>query len=78
MLLQALPSASESSCIGDYLFVIKLKEAAPRQLARALAICEKLGAPITATAGPTTIASSLGIELNTGDTMARAHIREPA
>jgi hypothetical protein len=51
-----------------------------RQLARALTICEKVGALKAAneTGGPTTKIAFLGIELDTEDIMAQAHIREPA
>jgi hypothetical protein len=59
--------------IDDFLFVIKLNETATQQLAKALAICEKLGVPIAAdkTEGPATKITFLGIELDTEAMMAR-------
>jgi hypothetical protein len=53
--------------IDDFLFVIKLKEKAVDQLARALMICKRLGLPMAAdkTEGPTTKLVFLGIEIDT-------------
>lgn len=59
--------------IDDFLFVVKLKDTAKKQLATALNLCKKLGVPIAPekTEGPTTKLTFLGIELDTEAMVAR-------
>ena len=53
--------------VDDFLFVVKAREEATRQLASALSVCERLGVPMAPdkTEGPTTCLTFLGVEIDT-------------